>query len=218
MKVESPVKGWPKTKPLKGGVGWRLKARYLTPQRARLTNSFTGIVILGGIIFLGWSFGEKQYSSAQEFFTMAGIFLLGVILMLVTQRFWSRLIFGKTTTMEFMPDKIRIKGIVGFKNYDRNLPHEFDFRLHDDAEKEQEQEQRLRKRQEKYFRQSFHIILRYAGQRIDVASVYGRKHAEALLVRLQLLDQLMDAARNVGGASPAYSNSDKQYGNRPKAG
>lgn len=69
----------------------------------------------------------------------------------------------------------------------------------------------------KYYRRSFNIVLRYAGQRVDVASIFAKKQAEALLVRLQLFDQMMDAARG-DAAAPAWSEPATQYGHRPEAG
>lgn len=224
MDVESPLKGWPQTEPLKGQAGYRVRARHLTPQRVKFMNKFCYLMNLGSFILFFWVINVKILVTDEELYIGFGAVTAVCVFLWATRRHWGRVIFGKTTIIEFMPERIRIKGYTGFKNYDRTLPHEFDYRIHEKAEQEHEQEIEKRRdaakkgkelNAEKYFRQSFHVILRYAGQRVDVADIFGRKQAEALLVRLQLLDQFMDAARGEPG-SPAFSEPSTQYGERPE--
>ncbi len=217
MDVESPLKGWPSTRPLKGQTGFRVRARHLTPRRVKFTNKFCYLMNLGSFFLFFWLVNVKILVTDEELYIGFGAVITGCIFLWVTRRIWGRFFFGKTTIVEFTPERIRLKGFTGFKNYDRALPHEFNFEIHKNAEKEEEREIEQRKKIDKYFRRSFHIIFRYAGQRVDVADVFGRKDSEALLVRLQLLDQLMDAARG-DSTTPAFAEPDKQYGERPEAG
>ena len=228
MRVESPLKGWPPTRKL-GQAGFRVRARHLTPQRAKFTDIIGSLASLGGLVLFFWILSIEQFADGRGLFTAIAVIIGLCVVMWFSRRVWGRFFFGKTTTVEFTPERIRIKGMIRFRNYDRTLPHEFDFEIHDKAEREQDEEIETKQKAawegkkelpkvEKYFRQSFYVILRYAGQRVDVACVFGKKHAEALLVRLQLLDQLMDAARGETGGAPVFAEADKQYGERPEAG
>ena len=228
MRTENPLSGWPTTKPLRKKPGYRVTAKYLTPERAKITDLAAKAIVAGGVVMLGWSYINKQFASSDEFFVVAGV--IGAICAWVWFRRYKfgRSYFGKVSTVQFRPETIRIKGGMGFKNYDRGLPHEFDYSIHDKAEWEEEKEIEARQnaaregkkeppKKGKYYRRSFHVVLRYAGQRVDVAAVFGKKDAEALLMRLQLLDQMMDAAKGDIG-EPAFAEPATQYGERPEAG
>jgi len=232
MKVENPVSGWPPTQPLKEGVGFRVTAKHLTPLRAQWFD-FLGVIVLFGLFVLYWWGAAVEAYSEGGALEGYGEFLLGLwVVTLFTggamRRRLAQWLFGKTKVIEFAPDVLRIKGFRGFKNYDRMLPHEFTYDIHEKAEEEEiadaiarheaqiEGKKKLPQK-ERYYRDSYHIVLRYAGQRVDVATVTGKKWAEALLVRLQLLDQMMDAARGeIGGKAMAEPAT--QYGERPDAG
>ena len=221
MRMENPLSGWPKTKPLKGKIGYRVRAKYLTPLRAKWTDNVFGILCIGCLGLILWGFATDSYvkGGALEGYAVVlfvGWVLVGSAVMALRYRIGRRF-FGKRTAIEFHPDTIRIKSGMRYKNYDRGLPHAFDYSIHDKALQEEEQEFESRQKKGKYYRNAFHIVLRYAGQRVDVASVFGKKHAEALLVRLQLLDQMMDAARG-DVASAALSEPATLYGERPEAG
>ncbi len=228
MTTESPLKGWPPTSPLNDGAGFRVRARHMTPQRAKVTDTIGGLFNLAALGLAGWLFFGQKITEGRELLMVVGVIIGVCAVVWWTRRLWGLLFLGKTTIVEFAPDAIGIKRMMRFRTYDRKLPHEFEFTIHDEAEREHEdaEEQRVKAdregkkelpKPEKYFRDSFHIILRYAGQRIDVADVFGKKQAEALLVRLQLLDKLMDAARG-DATTPVFAEPDMQYGERPEAG
>lgn len=228
MRMQNPLSGWPKTKPLRKKKGYRVSAKYLTPERARLVDAGTKLLVFSGFAYIGWLYLEKEFTTGNDVFVALGLWGAASAFIWFTRYSWGRSNFGKTTTVQFQPDAIRIKSGMGYKNYDRGLPHEFDYSIHDKAQREEEQEIEAKQKaamqgkkeplnKSKYYRNAFHIVLRYAGQRVDVASVFGKKDAEALLVRLQLLDQMMDAARG-DAAAPAWSEPATQYGQRPEAG
>lgn len=228
MRMESPLKGWPPTRKLRGQTGFRVRARHLTAQRAKFTDIICGFINLGGVALSFLMFSIEPLANGWGLFTAIAVIIGLCTVTWRSRHVWGRSFFGKTTIFEFTPERIRIKGVIRFRNYDRTLPHEFNYEIHEKAEQEQDKEIETKQmaaregkeelpKADKYFRQSFHIIFRYAGQRVDVASVFGKKQAEALLVRLQLLDQLMDAARGETGA-PVLSEPSMQYGERPEAG
>ena len=228
MRTESPLKGWPKTKPLhdKEGneLGFRVRAKYLTPGRAKFSETLIHLISACALIAYIWAMVAERLGGWQENLTVGAAWVVMGSLLFASRFALGRFFFGKVTKLEFLPDTIRIKNGFRFRNYKRTLPHAFDIAIHDRAEDEEnaEREAAIKNKdneseRRKFYRRGFHVIFRYAGQRVDVASVYGRKEAEALLVRLQLLDQLMDAASG-DVSSPVFAEPDKQYGARPEAG
>lgn len=226
MDVESPIKGWPETTPIgndAGGPGFEVNAKVMTPGAVRGALQLCGLLSLAGIVFVFWALGQKivpHDDTAVYFLGTVAVFLTAIC---VTRNVWARALLGPRVRMQFLPNQIRIKKGSKFRSYDRNLPHEFTLTYHDkfqeeaDREFEEMQARKWKGKLKKLYRNSFHVTLRYAGQRVDIADVFGRDKAEALLVRLQLLDQLMDAARGASTASP-YAQAGTQYGERPAAG
>lgn len=226
MEVENPLAGWPPTEPIEGEDGYRVRARHFTPEGAGWAEMLTGMVLAVAIIVFIFAALDGAFSAEQFFGTAAALAVVGGVLWAAKYRLLKPL-FGKTARIEVRPDVIRLGQRFGrYKNYDRQLPHTFDYTIHDMAEWEAEQEaieqhkaamQRRSAKAARHFRKSYHIILRYAGQRVDVASVFGKKDAEALLTRLQLLDSMMDAA---AGDMAAHVRPEPamQYGRRPEAG
>jgi hypothetical protein len=229
MKVEDPLKGWPATKPLTGTGGFRVNAKHLTPGRLKLTDIVIFIVLPGSLgLFLGAVLDSSNPNASAYFMPGSIAWIVGALSLGIGRKAVGTWLFGKTAVIEFQPDMLRIRGLLGFKNYNRMLPHEFTIETHENAEWEAKQEVKAQYKAQRagrvelpdktpYFRDAFVVVLRYAGQRVPVATVCGRKRAEALLVRLQLLDQVMDAARGEIGA-PVAAEPGKQYGERPEAG
>lgn len=230
LRKESPLKGWPRTRPTKKGDGFRVRAVYMTPGRVKFAENAASFVIFLGFAAWCWAFLSERL--VGEPLVVAGVVYLALSSLLWAIRIpLGQLLFGKITKLEFLPDAIRIKNGLFFRNYDRALPHEFDVTVHDKAEEEQEREieayykdsQKKKnqgdsheKARRKFYRKSFHVIMRYAGQRVNVADVYGKNRAEALVVRLQLLDQLMEALRGDPTTSQ-FADTEQQYGARPAA-
>lgn len=210
-KVEKLFSGWPDTKFNKNGV--RISARYFTPGRKKFADYVAALLGLAGM-GLGAYLGSEN-GNENEFFigfftgTFVGIlfgFLLGNY-------------FKKRTEIEFTPEVIRVPSGFGFKNYDRNVPHGFNAVLHEKAQAEEEAEinERYEKeakyarqgrqtprihRKDKYYRNSYHVFMEYLGERVYLADVFEKKKAEALLVRLQGVDQVMQAGEQ---AMPPHS-------------
>lgn len=51
-------------------------------------------------------------------------------------------------------------------------------------------------------RESLHLVLVYAGNRVDQATIYGRSEAAAIVARLQYCDRCLDKALAIGGGIP----------------
>lgn len=230
MRTESPLAGRPKTTRLWGKPGFRVVARYLTPTQAKFIDVAVQVILwVAGFWIVG--------TVAEERTLLAGLtiaFLFWAIPWCLLWQFgffywFGREFFGTRRVLEFTPEAIRVSGLFGFKNYDRRWQHEFDCTTHEKAQEEEEEEvferqmaalkgkkQKKIVRPKKYYRNSYQIVLRYAGQRVDIASVFGRKDAETILTRLQVLDAELDSLL-AQTSRPGVPGRD-QYGRRPDAG
>lgn len=226
MRVEDPLSGWPPTKPLEGEEGYRVKARHFTPKGAEWTDVLTILAIAIVIFAVIWTAMFGMYDTGMAYFGAALVALAFGIVMWTGRYRIFRPFLGKTARIEVRPEVIRLGRLFSYKNYDRRLPHAFDYTIHDraewEAEKDADAQQKAAAQKKtggraRYYRRSYHIVLRYAGQRIDVASVFGKSSAEALLTRLQLLDAMMDAATGEA-TGPVRPEPAMQYGRRPEAG
>ena len=199
-KVEKLFSGWPDTKFNKNGV--RISAQYFTPGRKQFAEIVAALFGLAGM-GLGFYSGMDNETGEQALTgALIGAFVGSVFGLLLGT------CFKKRTEIEFTPEVIRVPSGFGFKNYDRNLPHGFNAVLHEKAQVEEEAEinERYEKevkyarqgrqapkmhRRGKYYRNSYHVFMEYLGERIYLADVFEKKKAEALLVRLQGVDQFM---------------------------
>lgn len=221
-KMENPLRGWPRTRPLRKEPGFKIVARYLTPNGAKFTDIVGGLLLTGLFVLIFAAPGMLKIPNDKAWY-VAGAIVAIMVALWMSRYAWGRILFGGVAVLQFLPDTIRIRSGFRYRNYDRNLPHEFTVSPHDKSQDEEDLEVRgLRKGTVKggmikYYRQSYHVTLRYAGQRVDIASVFRKPKAEAFLVRLQLLDQLMDAERGESTASP-FAEAETQYGERPAAG
>jgi hypothetical protein len=133
-----------------------------------------------------------------------------------------RWLVRKTTVIEVRKDVIRINGLLGWKTYDRNLPHQFALQPHDRAQKEAEKNALLERKAEmagklkprpKYYQESVHLVLLLIGQRIDIAAVFGPKDANAIRARLSACDGVLDGLRGTGEGPAAETG--RQYKSGP---
>ena len=227
MRTENPLSGWPPTRPLRKHPGYRVEARHLTPGRASLADLLAVLTGLGILAVVVIAAIDGAFETDQELYVAFGV---AMVLFVVLNGYRHRIalsLFGKTARIEVRPDVIRIGGPFGYKNYDRSVWHSFECVIHDEAQEEAERAERVVRQAErqkkepatvpKYYRDSWHVILRYGGRRVDIATVYGKRKAEDLLTRLHLLDELMDAAQGeiAGRVRP---EPEKQYGPRPGVG
>ena len=54
----------------------------------------------------------------------------------------------------------------------------------------------------RYYQDSYHLAFEYVGQRNDVATIYGRPEAQAVLARMKSVDEVMTAHANRGDGTP----------------
>ncbi len=145
----------------------------------------------------------------------------------IAQQFANK--FAVRTTVVISPNAFKVLRGDVLDVYDRTVRHSFAMLEHDKARDERESHQariaraQLRKevvRPQRIYDDSFHISFMYYGQRHDVATVYNKQRADAVLARLQACDAVMDGQLKMGDApatSPSAQWSD-QTTNLPQAG
>ncbi|MGC3983107.1 MAG: hypothetical protein QM808_17780 [Steroidobacteraceae bacterium] len=205
-RYENPLSGNPRTieKIDKAGLPeFHIIASELTPERAILASQVS--------LVAGWSIAA---ATAYYLYQRSGLDLeQAASTMLVSgAAYWAfRTLVAdflrRTTKIVMTTEAVKVRRWVTWKSYRRSVPHQFLLAQHDKTQDEQiEHEYRKRKdglsrsvsRCPVYFGNSFHVVLLYAGQRIDLLDVYGPRPAAAIVARLQYCDDALDFAIGKG--------------------
>jgi len=212
-KVEKLFSGWPDTKINKNGV--RISAQYFTPGRKQFAETVKGLFCVTGMV-LGAYLGKKNGTDNEFFIGLTTGTFVGYFIGFLLGNF-----LKKRTEIEFTPEVIRVPSGLGFKNYDRKVRHGFNLELHEEAQREAEREADAQIRRKKYYRDAYHVFMDYLGERVYLADVYKRKKAEALLIRLQGVDQVMQAGEQAmtshsgEGRGEGSKEPTSSFGERP---
>jgi len=180
------LKGPPKTKPLydRAGrvVGFQVTLKYLSPLWAKTLDY--------GVIFCGYMAATvgliaAAHDSEWAYVLLPLAALAGLLYAFDQMRYkLFRVLLPLRRRVIFKGDTIRFKG----QSYARAAKHYFEVLEHDKTWSEAkniEQEFRLNRKNKVlvYYHYTRHVILRFAGQRKDIAAVYGVAAAEQCLVR-----------------------------------
>ncbi len=219
--ILSPFAGKPETHQIRdenGNPAFLVCPRELTPLRAMLADALG----IGSAVVMG-----------------VGVLLVldklnnptgGLVLALLVAPFaayfplkWGwRYALRKETEIMLTPDLFKVKTLLGWKTYDRKLAHSFSLVRHDKAQAERDRhEYAVRKgqaqgkvvRKTRYFGESFHLSYDCLGQRNDVATIFGKPEARAVLTRLKACDQVMDTQARMGEGAPL--GPEDQWGDQP---
>ena len=215
--MKSPLTGRPHTRQTtdeSGLLSFKVSPRELTPNQAQLAN---GISTLIGLVLAFANFipllHERRLLS-PDLVTAIGVTVFGYYLL----RWVTLKACRVTTRIELRVDEVKVRRLAGWESYDRHVEHRFVLLPHDEAEHEQRcNDLATRKAAANgqvvqlpiYYGDSFHVVLMYAGHRIDLLTVYGRQQAAAIVARLQHCDQLLDAeAKRVGAGKNPHINGE----------
>lgn len=201
MKVRGPLDGWPKTKLLRdrkgNATGLRITASYHTPEAHRRIMAMSGLVTAIAALDIGFLALKVE---SLDFFIAATV---GVVLLFGVSRWFWGWVFQKTTIIEMDPQVIRIGGLFFFTNYSLAMPAQFNMEPHEQGWLEARDMEVNRQRRSRLYLDSFHVVMALPGQKVEIATVYKKRLAEAFVSRLQLAQQLWDAAdagEQTGGA------------------
>ncbi|MFZ6769806.1 hypothetical protein ACO0LM_22360 [Undibacterium sp. Di26W] len=200
----SPISSNPSTKSghdKNGNIFFVVRPRELTPFRAKMSDRFTKGVIdtLKAIFALGllYLFSESRLSLESAAIFVAEIFIFG---WLVSQAF--RKMLRQTTTIKMTQEAISLRRWWGWQHFDRAIEHRFilidhnltrEEAIRNDFEGREKQKEGKVIKAAVYYGQSAHVVLLYAGQRIDLLTVYDKARAADVVMRLQYCDRELDA-------------------------
>ncbi|UTH37257.1 hypothetical protein NLY39_03590 [Pseudomonas sp. KHPS1] len=207
--MQNPMAGNPPTEQATDQTGrliFRVTPRELTPDSAECADVLGSLLWLALVVacfFVTSSWNDPEFPRGTA---VIGTVALGYL----TVR-WREVCHTKTE-IELCMDVIRVKRLFVWQSFDRSLDHCFLLLQHDDTEKERRQHDlAVRKASAEgrvvqktvYYGDSYHVVLLYAGHRVDLLTVYGKQQAEAVVARLQYCDRLLDqeARRGNGGES-----------------
>lgn len=205
-KFQNPLRGQPRTRQSSDKHGhpcFFVSINELTARRAKARddmNDLAGglLLILGLLVVLGT--GLNVIAGAM--FGVLALLVYWIFAAIITS------LFKKATSVELHADAINLPGLVRARRYARNMEHSFQLLTHDETFEEQlKHDLEIRNaaasgkvlQKTAYFGQSYHVVLVYAGHRVDIAEVYGIKEAGAIIDRLNYCDRVLDQALNMGG-------------------
>ena len=215
-KIISPFYGMPSTEEVlhhDGTMSFIIEPRALTPERAQLADIISGFcVVCLGIAGIATGL-DMNYRPELVFPVMMG----AIYAMSGPMDLLFRQLLKKKTRIYMTIGHFSVKGLLGYKHFDRTLPHKFSVIPHDKTREEQDkhalQERkdqaagRITKRT-RYYGESAHVVFEYVGQRFDVMTVFGQKDALAIAARLKACDGRLDAMAGMGEGI-AFNPSDQ---------
>lgn len=177
----------------------------LTPFGAKAADRISWILSLGLAVVLIITLLHWRNPALPEFVCAALVFLAGrrVLGWTMREAFYMR------TVIVMDINTIKVRRGLGWRRYDRNLEHQFALPFHDLSAYEQRcNEFATRKASTSgrviqppiYYGDSRHVVMIYAGHRVDLMSVYGPQRAANIVARLQYCDRRLDEAAKKGGS------------------
>ncbi|MDD2003617.1 hypothetical protein [Pseudomonas putida] len=208
--MQNPMAGNPPTEQATDQAGrmmFRVTPRELTPETAECADVLGLLLkfaLVAACFFVLSSWNDPEFPRVTA---AIGTVALGYLAIR-----WRQLCHT-TTEIELRMDSIRVKRLFVWQSYDRSLDHRFSLLQHDDTENERRRHDlAVRKaaaegrvvQKTVYYGDSYHVVLSYAGHRVDLLTVYGLPQAAAVVARLQYCARLLDqeAKRSNGGEAP----------------
>lgn len=206
--MKSPLDGRPPTLELIDKDGrlsaFRVRPRELTPLGAKLADAVSSILGLGLLVASVATLPDWRHPALPELAVAIGGAVAGIWCL----RLIAREAFRVNTRIDLDLESIRVHRLRGWERYDRRIGHQFSLLPHDSAERERRRNDLATReaaanghvvQKPVYYGDSFHVVLVYAGHRINLLTVYGRQQTEAIVARLQYCDQLLEQeAKRVG--------------------
>lgn len=198
---------FPKTRQIidrEGRIGFVITPRTLTPARA-MAADWTAAALSIGLATTNLFFHESHHLTHDwEHIALLGAPVAAYPLLKLSLP-W---LFKTRTKIILTPSLISFKRGGLKKAYDRTMPHSYSVIEHDRTRREQERHELAVRRaqaeeseiiaKKKYYGNSFHICFNPIGQRKDIMTVFGRKPALAILMRLKACDEIIEAHAGLG--------------------
>jgi len=203
-----PYDGKPKTSHGVDGNSvsvFTIKTKELTPVRAKIAD---WLAILTVAFFISLPIIRLYiHHKETEFVTLGLVFyFFAVFGFPLFSALW-RFNFKKEVKIMLTAELFMVEHWSGWKRYNRTLAHSFFMIPHDKAKKEAEKidldiQRGHASSRTRYYSDSYHLCYSYAGTRHDIVTVMGHKEASAILARLTLCDETINAQTGMGDGIP----------------
>jgi hypothetical protein len=200
--VRSPFDGKPKTceeTDDNGNPAFRVNARVLTPTRAKVADKLGEITAVVLMVLTGLYILNHDVPPTALLFAGAIWFLHPLF-----EKAWREAI-KRNVEMVVAADQFRFRLWMRWIVIDRALPHKLSLKLHDLARWERDRHEleveTARKRGKivqprRYYQDSYHFFYELLGQRNDITEIFGQPDAQAVLMRLRAIDDVINAHAN----------------------
>jgi hypothetical protein len=202
--VRRPFDGNPKTREEtddSGNLAFRVNARVLTPTRAKVADKLGEITAVVLMVLSGLCILDHDVPPTALLFAAAIWFLHPLF-----EKAWREAI-KRNVEMLVTEDQFRFRRWMRWISIDRVLPHRFALVVHDLARQERDKHEletlKAQKRGKivqprRYHQDSYHLCYELLGQRNDIAEIWGRPDAQAVLMRLRAIDDVINARARRG--------------------
>lgn len=221
--IRSPFEGKPATQQVadvNGNPAFQIEPRILTPLRVTMVNLLSGVSAVGLFIY---SLGSLAGMDNPDSGSLTAALILPLVGAAAAHGMLKSL-FRKRVKIFMTLERFSVRGLFGWKHYDRLLPHRFAVLPHDWQQLERDQDeyrmqqaqlQRQPVKKSRLYANSFHISFDYLGQRNDLMTVFGQKEAVAIAMRLKACDDVLDALVRRGQGTPLSPQD--EWGDQPGA-
>ena len=209
----NPLDGYPHTVETTGADGvpsFTIMPRPLSPGRAKAAHgmaSLLSFVLFIAVAYYLWTVATVAGIGLPQI-AVAAVLLMGVgqALPRLCEN-W----FRQPTEIRMTAEAISVRSARGWAHYSRLLEHRFALYPHDWTSWEQRDIDFETRRAAAdghvvsptvYYGESLHLVLVYAGHRVDLSTVWGQSEAAAIVARLQYCDRCLDKALEMGGGVP----------------
>jgi hypothetical protein len=202
--VRRPFDGKPKTREEtddNGNPSFRVAARVLTPARAKVADRLgettaAALMMLSGLYILNHDVPPTALLFAASIWFLHPLF----------EKAWREAV-KHNVEMVVTADQFRFRRWMRWISIDRVLPHRFALVVHDLARQERDKHEletlKAQKRGKivqprRYHQDSYHLCYELLGQRNDITEICGRPDAQAVLMRLRAIDDVINARARQG--------------------
>jgi len=217
--IIEPLSGWPNARLISGKddlPAYGVTFAVLTPWRALVADGCVDALKL--LVPLAWLYASYRLGPLHVACALLGLATL--VVFVLGDVYGRRLLLpllGEWHEIVMATDRVSIRHGKGWIRYPRQIEHRFELATHDAALWEQRWNEARRAEAGLdrkvpapafYYADSFHVVLKQAGQRRDLLTVFGPWEAQAILARLQYIDRVLDAAIKMGGGVPNRPEDD----------
>ena len=197
--VRRPFDGEPRTREEtddNGNLAYRVIARVQTPLRAKAADRLGETTAAVLMVLTGLYILDHDWPPTGLLFAAAIWFLHPLF-----EKAW-REALKRNVEIVVTADQFRFRCWMRWIVIDRALPHKLSLKLHDLARWERDRHEleveTARKRGKivqprRYYQDSYHFFYELLGQRNDITEIFGQPDAQAVLMRLRAIDDVINA-------------------------